>query len=214
MKKKIFLFSALGSLIIGAAASAAIGLTNLVRAEAFKRALATPTDVEEYDAWLNSWSKPNHLYVHYNRGDKNDYDQFCFWMWNDEDDTNGTLWAYGGPRTFEGKSVEYHPMSNHWMWESDIKTGEANSVYKDKYGVIVDVNLGDPDLHEGKTKKDQTPAPATYEGCEDIGFLFPKVTSMDGSAHWTSDGGKDNDIWDWRETKWLQPFPLLFQQKY
>ena len=201
MKKKIILFSALGSLIVGAAASAAIGLGSLIRAEALSRALTAPTDVEQYDAWLNSWSKPNHLYVHYNRGDKNDYDQFCFWMWNDEDDTNGTLWAYGGDTTFPGKSVEYHPMTTHWMWESDIKAGETDSVYKDSYGVIADVDLGASNLHEGKTKIGQTPGAATYEGCEDFGFLFPKTESMDGSAHWTSDGGKDNDVWDWREDK-------------
>ena len=201
MKKKIFLFSALGSLIVGAAASAAIGLSNLVKAEALSRALTPPTDVEQYDAWLNSWSKPNHLYVHYNRGEKNDYSDFCFWMWDDADDTNGTLWAYGGPTKYDGKNVEYHPMTTHWMWESDIKSGEADSVYKDSYGVIADVDLGNPDLHEGKTKKDVAPGPATYEDCDDFGFLFPKTASMDGSAHWTSDGGKDNDVWDWREDK-------------
>ena len=201
MKKKIFLFSALGSLIVGAAASAAIGLSNLVKAEALSRALTPPTDVEQYDAWLNSWSKPNHLYVHYNRGEKNDYDQFCFWMWDDADDTNGTLWAYGGPTQYDGKNVEYHPMTTHWMYESDITAGEANSVYKDSYGVIADVDLGNPDLHEGKTKKGVAPGPATYEDCDDFGFLFPKTASMDGSAHWTSDGGKDNDVWDWREDK-------------
>ena len=202
MKRKIILFSALGTLITGMTVCAASGAAYLKKqtdAFSLSRAITPPTDVEQYDAWLNSWSQDNHLYVHYNRGEKNDYSDFCFWMWNDEDDTNGTLWAYGGPTTYEGKSVEYHPMTRHWMHNSDITPGESNEVFKDRYGVIADVNLGDPDLHEGKTKKGVAPKPATYEGCEDIGFLFPKTASMDGSAHWTSDGGKDNDIWDWRE---------------
>ena len=200
MKKKIFLISALGSLIVAVAATCALGIGSLIKADAFPhRALSVPTDVEEYDAWLNSWSKPDHLYVHYNRGDKDDYDKFCFWMWDDADDTNGTLWAYDGPTSYPNKSVEYHPMSTHWMWESDIKAGESNAVFKDAYGVIADIDLKAANLHEGKTKKGVTPGPATYEECDDFGFLFPQVASMDGSAHWTSDGGKDNDVWDWRE---------------
>ena len=200
MKKKIFLISALGSLIVAVAATCALGIGSLIKADAFShRALSVPTDVEEYDAWLNSWSKPDHLYVHYNRGDKDDYDKFCFWMWDDADDTNGTLWAYDGPTSYPTKSVEYHPMTTHWMWESDIKAGESNAVFKDAYGVIADVDLKHPSLHEGKTKKGVSPGPATYEDCDDFGFLFPQVASMDGSAHWTSDGGKDNDVWDWRE---------------
>ena len=197
MKKKIFLFSALGSLIIGAAAATAIGLTAPRKGEVFDtRALNVPTDAEEYDAWLNSWSKPNHLYVHYNRGEKNDYDQFCFWMWNDETDTDGTLWAYGGPTSYT--SVDLHPMSTHWMYESDIQSGGAGSVFKDSFGVIADVDLG-ANLIEGKCKKGQSPATCSYDDCEDFGFLFPQISSMNGANHWTSDGGKDNDVDDWRE---------------
>ena len=198
MKRKIFLFSALGSLIVGAAAAAAIGLTTpRKKGEVFStRALTAPTDVEEYDAWLNSWSKANHLYVHYNRGAKDDYNQFCFWMWNDETDTDGTLWAYGGPLSFT--SVDLHPMTTHWMYESDIQSGAAGTVYKDSYGVIADIDLG-ANLIEGKCKKGQTPASASYDDCEDFGFLFPQISSMNGANHWTSDGGKDNDVDDWRE---------------
>ena len=197
MKKKIFLFSALGSLIIGAAAATAICLTTPRKGEVFDtRALTPPTDVEEYDAWLNSWSKPNHLYVHYNRGDKNDYDKFCFWMWNDETDTDGTLWAYGGTKVYT--SVTLNPMSEHWMYESDIKEGESGIVYKDSYGVIADIDLGG-NLKEGKVKNGSSPKSCSYDDCEDFGFLFPQISSMNGANHWTSDGGKDNDVDDWRE---------------
>ncbi|MBR0301991.1 MAG: hypothetical protein IJQ92_02500, partial [Bacilli bacterium] len=63
MKKKIFLFSALASLIIGAAATTAVVLSSPKKTEETyfaAHALVPPSDVEEYDAWLNSWSKPNH----------------------------------------------------------------------------------------------------------------------------------------------------------
>ena len=197
MKKKVFLFSALGSLIVGAVAATAIGLTKPKKSEVFDtRALNVPTDAEEYDAWLNSWSKPNHLYVHYNRGAKNDYDQFCFWMWNDETDTDGTLWAYGG--TKEYTSVTLNPMTTHWMYESDIQAGAAGTVFKDSFGVIADIDLGG-NLKEGKVKKGSTPQSCSYDDCEDFGFLFPQISSMNGANHWTSDGGKDNDVDDWRE---------------
>ena len=197
MKKKIILFSALGSLIIGATAAAVVGLTTPKKGDVFStRALTAPTDAEEYDAWLNSWSKPNHLYVHYNRGDKNDYEAFCFWMWNDATDTDGTLWAYGGAT--ERKNVVLNPMSTHWMYASDIQSGEAGTIYKDSYGVIADVDLT-KSLTEGKYKKGSTPGSCSYDNCDDFGFLFPQISSMDGSAHWTSDGGKDNDVDDWKE---------------
>ena len=199
MRKKILLFSALGTLVLGMSVCAGIGISATKKAEVFptRASITPPTDVEEYDAWLNSWSKPNHLYVHYNRGDKNDYDQFCFWMWNDATDTDGTLWCYGGETV--KKAVKLNPMSQHWMYENDIKPGESDTtVYKDSYGVIADVDLG-ADLIEGKVKKGETAKKCSYDDCDDFGFLFPLISSMDGSSHWTSDGGKDNDVDDWRE---------------
>ena len=206
MRKKILLFSALGTLVLGMTVCAGIGLSATKKADVFptRASITPPTDVEEYDAWLNSWSKDNHLYVHYNRGAKNDYDQFCFWMWDDATDTDGTLWAYSGAT--ERKNVVLNPMSTHWMWESDIKTGESGTVYKDSYGVIADIDLG-AHLVEGKYKKGTTPSTCSYENCDDFGFLFPQISSMDGSAHWTSDGGKDNDVDDWREEENWRSLP-------
>ena len=40
---------------------------------------------DEYDAWSNTWSKPGHLYFHYNRGESaNDYNNYCLWLWQFE----------------------------------------------------------------------------------------------------------------------------------
>jgi len=196
MRKKILLFSALGTLVLGVCAGIGISATKKADVFSTRASITPPTDGDAYDAWLNSWSKPNHLYVHYNRGDKNDYNQFCFWMWNDATDTDGTLWCYGGET--EKKAVKLNPMSQHWMYEEDIISGESKSVYKDAYGVIADVDLG-ANLIEGKVKKGDPAKPCSYDDCDDFGFLFPLISSMDGASHWTSDGGKDNDVDDWRE---------------
>ena len=34
----------------------------------------THIEQDEYDSWANSWSKPGHLYFHYNRGEKMGYE--------------------------------------------------------------------------------------------------------------------------------------------
>ena len=50
-------------------------------------------DPETYDTWANSWSKPGHLYFHYNRGDKFGYENYCLWLWqHDPQDLEGALW--------------------------------------------------------------------------------------------------------------------------
>ena len=200
MKKKILLFSALGSLIVSAAASLALFDADSLKASdvfSTRASVTAPEDAEQYDYWLNSWSKPDHLYVHYNRGDKTDYDKFCFWMWNDKTDTDGTLWAYDGETSYP--TITLNPMSTHWMYESDIKDGETDTIYKDRYGVIADIDLKKEGLSEGKVKKGTTPKPASYDNCDNFGFLFPQISSMNGSSHWTSDGGKDNNVTDWRD---------------
>lgn len=209
MRKKILLFSALGTLVLGMTICVGVGVTATKNANPFttRASITPPSDGDAYDAWLNSWSQDNHLYIHYNRGaGKNDYKDFCLWLWDNDTQTDGTLWAYDESAATERKNVELKPMTRHWMWESEIQSGEANSMFKDSYGVIADVDLG-ANLVEGKVKKGETPSPASYDDCEDLGFLFPQIDSMDGSAHWTSDGGKNNDIDDWREEENWRTLP-------
>ena len=69
----------------------------------------TPVDdADEYDAWLNSWSQPNHLYFHYNRGSKGEYDNYCLWLWQHApQDLEGALYAFSAnpvvsERVFKG----------------------------------------------------------------------------------------------------------------
>ena len=198
MKKKALVLSLVSMLALSGTAVISEFLFNNRPVKAGQ----TFEDPDRYDYWLNSWSKPGHVYVHYNRGNKNDYNDFCLWLWNDSTDTDGTLWAYGG-KTDVSDTLTLNPMSTHWMYESDIPNlGSSNNIYKDDYGVIADVDLTLA-LKTGKIqhKKGEAANPenASYDNCDDLGFLFPKCASMDGSSHWTSDGGKDNDIDDWKD---------------
>jgi glycosidase len=153
-----------------------------------------PTDEEKeaYDQWLNSISKPNHLYFHYNRGDKAGYDQYCLWLWQHApSDLEGTLWAYSGDPVVSPK-LTLKPMSTHWMTYDEVqKSSEGSGMYKDDYGVIADVDLYKSGLIGGKTG-----SATSFEGANELGFLMVKQSSMDGSTNWTSDGGKETYIED------------------
>ena len=208
MKKKILLISVVSALIVGVTAT--LGIINVVPERGIKTSAleAAPAGGDEYDYWLNKWSKPGHVYFHYNRGDKNDYDKFCLWIWNNDDDTDGTLWAYSSSKTQVSDTLRLIPMSNSWMTNSDIGL-DGGSIYKDNFGVICDVDINSTSLVGGKQKFDkkindwEPLAPASYATCQDLGFLFPQMDSMNGDTHWSSDGGKDNDIDDWRvESNW------------
>ena len=152
---------------------------------------STPEDAEEYDAWLNSWSKPGHLYFHYNRGSKAGYENYCLWLWqHSPEDSEGALWAFSGdPKV--SPTLTLQPMSNHWMTVGEIEGNDKNATFLDKFGVIADVDLYASNLVGGKTGK-----ATSYEGMEEIGFLLPQENSMDGTTNWTSDGGKNTYIDD------------------
>ena len=52
---------------------------------------------DQYDAWLNSISQPGHLYLHYNRGNETNYDDYCLWLWQSSpQDLEGALWGFSG----------------------------------------------------------------------------------------------------------------------
>ncbi|MBQ0009414.1 MAG: hypothetical protein KBS97_04005 [Firmicutes bacterium] len=158
---------------------------------------------EVYDNFMTDLSKDGHLYVHYNRGEgKTDYNDFCFWMWNDDTDTDGTLWAYS-KKTEVSPTLTLLPMSTHWMTCEELGVEGGDKTYIDKYGVIADIDLSKT-LFNGKIQKGETKSVAKYDTCKNLGFLFPLAESMTGVSHWTSDGGKDNVIEDWRNEKNLR----------
>ena len=157
--------------------------------------IAPVEDGDEYDAWLNSWSQPGHLYFHYNRGDKGGYENYCLWLWqHSPQDLEGSLWAFSANPKVSDK-LTLSPMSNHWMTGAEVGK-EGNSTYVDDYGVIADVDLYNTNLKGGKTG-----TPTTFEGMEEIGFLLPQQSSMSGATNWVSDGGRETYIDDVAEEK-------------
>ena len=157
----------------------------------------TPTpDGDEYDAWLNSWSQPDHLYFHYNRGTKGGYENYCLWLWQHApQDLEGSLWAFPADKTQVSDKLTLKPMSNHWMTSAEVGK-EGTGTYIDDYGVIADVNLKAANMVGGKTG-----TPTTLEGMEEVGFLLPLIGNMDGKTNWVSDGGRETYIDDISEAK-------------
>ena len=109
-------------------------------------------DGNDYDDWANSWSKPGHLYFHYNRGSSAaDYNNYCLWVWPFYPDSlEGTLWGYGG-KTQVSDTLTLKPMSTAIMTTKDVGLSGDVSPYKDKFGVIYDVDLENTNLVGGKT---------------------------------------------------------------
>ena len=152
-------------------------------------------DDDEYDSWLNSWSQPDHLYFHYNRGTKGGYDNYCLWLWqHSPQDLEGSLWGFSADPEVSDK-LTLKPMSNHWMTASEVGK-EGNDMYVDSYGVIADVDLKAANLVGGKTGKK-----TTFDGMEEIGFLLPQQSSMNGATNWVSDGGRETYIDDIADAK-------------
>ena len=152
-------------------------------------------DKEEYDSWLNSWSKAGHLYFHYNRGDKGGYENYCLWLWQHApQDLEGSLWAFSANPKVSDK-LTLQPMSNHWMTAEEVGQ-EGKTTYLDEYGVIADVDLNNANLIGGKTG-----TPTTFEGMEELGFLIPQQNSMSGATNWVSDGGRETYLDDIGEAK-------------
>ena len=158
-------------------------------------------DLDAYEDWLNSWSKPGHLYFHYNRGAKGGYDNYCLWLWqHDPQDLEGSLWAFSSDPKVSDK-LTLKPMSNHWMTGEEVGK-EGTDTYVDSYGVIADVDLYATKMIGGKSGKE-----TTFEGMKEIGFLLPQQSSMNGATNWVSDGGRETYIDDiaeeenWRTVK-------------
>ncbi|MBO6280412.1 MAG: hypothetical protein J6M95_02390 [Bacilli bacterium] len=188
MRKKVFFVGILPVFLLAGTLSVAAlepALNNLTLNNA-----AEAEDPNQYDYWLNSISKPGHLYLHYNRGESNDYNNYCLWLWQSSpQDLEGALWGFSG-ETQVSPTLKLKPMTTSWMTPAELgKSGTG--IYVDDYGAIMDVDLYRSDLVGGKTG-----TPVTYEGAEELGFLLVQQNSMDGKTNWTSDGGRETYIDD------------------
>lgn len=147
---------------------------------------------DEYETWMASWSKRNHLYIHFLRPEATEaeYNKYCLWVWQHApQDLEGTLWGFGSNPVVSEK-LTLHPMTDHWMKGSEVgKTGNAS--WADDYGQIMDIDLGASNLIGGKSGN-----PVSFEGATNIGFLIVNEASMDGTTNWSSDSGKETYIKD------------------
>ena len=189
MKKRLVLLMLL-PLVMTSCGGGAQGGSNSVGPGESSIPVDPVEDEDEYDLWLDSWSKPGHLYFHYNRGDKGGYDNYCLWLWqHSPQDLEGALYAYSSnPRVSDKLTLS--PMTDHWMSASEVGK-EGNGMYIDSYGVIADVDLYKEGLVGGKSG-----TPTSFEDMEEVGFLLPQQNSMSGLTNWVSDGGKETYIED------------------
>lgn len=199
MNKRNFLIALIATLLLSNCSKGGGGSSTSVTSGKTSGSGSVPIyDGDEYDKWVNSWSKPNHLYFHYNRGENaTDYGNYCLWIWQFfPQNLEGSLWGYDGPTQVSDK-LTLKPMSTSFMTFPELGL-EGSGTYCDKYGVIFDVDLAKEGLVGGKTGK-----ATTFEGAESVGFLLPLQSSMDGSKNWTSDGGTETYIEDFsKEENW------------
>lgn len=192
MKKKLFILSLIPFLAAGFLAGCNTDGGSVDPSSDNPAEAKTEEDVDKYDSWLNSWSKPGHLYFHYNRGDKGGYNNYALWLWPFMPvSLEGTLWAYSSSKTKVSDTLELRPMSNHWMTYEEIGRTDGTGTFRDAYGVIADVDYESDNLVGGKTGKK-----VSLKDSEWLGFLLPQIDHMDGSTMWVSDGGRETYIED------------------
>ena len=141
-----------------------------------------------------TWSQGGHIYFHYLRKN-HDYDNWAIWAWQTKPKSlEGTLWG-ANPDIENLAGVT--PTTFGFMKESECG-GTGNNVYRDEYGIIIDVDITIEDLPGGKTGK-VSPLVTwrTFETKEQVlGFFIVDQTKMTGETNWESDGGGEIYIED------------------
>ena len=144
------------------------------------------SEVNDYESWINSWSKPGHLYIHYNRpgASVDEHKQYAVWIWQSAPiDNEGSLWGASDPNI----QSKFNVMSTSIM----TNKLDGKDVEIDQYGVIYDIDLYRENIVGGKTGE-----PVSFLNATRVGFLIVKQSSMGGGSHWTSDGSGDTFITD------------------
>ena len=141
-----------------------------------------------------SWSQGGHIYFHYLRKN-HDYDNWAVWAWQTKPKSlEGTLW---GANPDIENLAGVHPTTYGFMKESDCG-GQGNNVYRDEFGIVIDVDITSETLEGGKTGK-VSPLVTwkTFTTKEQtLGFFIVDQTKMTGETNWESDGGGEIYIED------------------
>ena len=135
----------------------------------------------DYDSRILEWSKKDHLYIHYTRGNDSklsDYEPYAFWIWEaSPSNTSGGI--FGNTNKIAGPNNKTFT-NNNVAFMQDI--GGRGSV--DEAGVCLEINLKETYLTGDGD-------PLSFAGAIKLGFLVVLTESMSGGTHWTSDGGSD-----------------------
>ena len=150
----------------------------------------------DYEKFLETWSKPGHLYMHYLRTSDQLYKQWALWIWqNYPKDGEGSLW---GANTTD-YTLAVDAQTNGYMTNAQVGL-TGNDMYVDEHGAIIDVDLTLTDIKGGKSG---VVSPLVYEDQWDkadvfnklaLGFLIVDQSKMTGKDMWTSDGGAETYI--------------------
>lgn len=144
------------------------------------------TDIDDYEEWIDSWSQEGHLYIHYLRdgASEEEYNKYAIWIWQTSPiQSEGSLWGASNTDV----QAMYRYMSTSWMKGYTPDGGDA-----DQYGKIMDIDMT-ADVIGGRSG---TSVPLLDS--DTIGFLIVDQTTMGGSDHWTSDGGKNIYVYDFQ----------------
>ena len=140
----------------------------------------TINEDSDYDSRILEWSKKDHLYIHYTRGNDSkisDYDPYAFWIW-EASPKSGSGGIFGNTNVIESPSGTF--TNNNIGLMSDI--GGNGPV--DEAGVCLEIDLNG----EYKTGDGD---PLSFKNSIKLGFLVVLTETMSGGTHWTSDGGSD-----------------------
>lgn len=134
----------------------------------------------DYDQRILEWSKANHLYIHYTRGNNSkmsDYDPYAFWIW-EASPKSSSGGIFGNTNTIASPTGTF--TNNNVALMSDI--GGKGEI--DEAGVCLEINLKE-------TYKTGDGDPLSFADSIKLGFLIVLTETMSGGTHWTSDGGSD-----------------------
>ena len=154
-----------------------------------------PKVESEYDKKCDTeYGEDGHLYFHYLKiEDKNvmeEYNKYCLWMWEKAPtDDNGVLYAATDSKVKE----RFNATTTSWV--EDI-FGQGKSI--DEAGACIDIDLN-ASVKRAEKEKQEEKGNTSFEDATKLGFLVVLQTSMDGSDNFTSDGGSDTFLPNFRD---------------
>lgn len=193
MKKKFTLIALLSSLFV--ASCSPVNPSTPTDTSTPTSTTSTPggmsvEEVEDYDAWCDTWSQRGHLYIHYLRPDATsyaEYEQYCLWMWQKAPkDEDGVVFA-ASSTTVQNR---FNVHQNNKSWMQDIG-GSGKRV--DQAGVCVDIDLNIEYPRADKNKQ-TTYGNTSFIDATRVGFLVPRQDSMGGGSNFVSDRAADTYI--------------------